>query len=82
MAFEKFGANVQHRMLDKNLNKINLAKKVGVTPSAISKICHNKRDPSCKLALKIADALGTTVDDLVKGDVEYATRKSKLSRHH
>lgn len=82
MTFEKFGANVQHRMLDKNLNKINLAKKVGVTPSAISKICHNQRVPSCELALKIADALGTTVDDLVKGDVEYATRKSKLSRHH
>ena len=81
MNFDRFGKNVSHRLIDKGMKMIDLAAKVSATPSAISKICHNQRKPSCEMAIKIADALGTTVDALMKGDMSNAERKSRVSRH-
>ena len=77
-----FGRNLAIRLMDKNMTKCEFANKVGVSISTISKICKKQRMPSCDLALKIADALETTVDDLMKGDAEYAKGKSRVSRHH
>ena len=49
----------------KGISQNELAKKVGVTGAAISKILNGFKDPSLAVAKRIADYFGTTIDDLV-----------------
>ena len=49
----------------KGVTQSDLARKVGVTREAVSKIVNGFRDPSLEVAKRIADYLGTTIDDLV-----------------
>lgn len=49
----------------KNVTQSDLARNVGVTKEAVSKIVNGFRDPSLEVAKRIAVYLGTTIDDLV-----------------
>ena len=61
-----FGRNLGIIMLDRNIKACDLAEKVGVSVSAISKIKRRQRKPSLELAEKIAEALGVSLDELNK----------------
>ena len=50
------------------LSQAQLAKKCNVTQQFIQQIENGKRTPSLKVAERIAQALGVTVDDLIKSD--------------
>ena len=49
---------------DQRLSQARLAELVGVTRQTINAIENDKYDPSLSLAFRLADLLGTTVDDL------------------
>ena len=49
---------------EKGLLQEQLAKKCGVSRQTINAIENNKYDPTLALAFKLAQELGTTVDDL------------------
>lgn len=42
----------------------NIAKTVGITPQYINRVIKNKIIPSVELSIKIAKAIGVTVEDL------------------
>ena len=50
------------------LSQAQLAKKCNVTQQFIQQIENGKRTPSLKVAERIAQALGVTVDELIKTD--------------
>ena len=52
--------------LEKGLSHDALAKKAGITRSAISHIESGKRNPSLLVALNISHALGVEMSDLLK----------------
>lgn len=49
---------------EKGLLQEQLAKKCGVSRQTINAIENNKYDPTLALAIKLAQELGTTVDEL------------------
>lgn len=49
---------------DQRLSQARLAELAGVTRQTINAIENDKYDPSLSLAFRLADLLGTTVDDL------------------
>jgi len=49
----------------RGLTQVALAERAGVTQAAIASIERGKRKPSVELLMKLADALGVTMDDLV-----------------
>lgn len=53
-----------------NISQRLLAKKVGLTDSAICQYESGKRSPSIPILKKIAEVLNCTVDDLIKEDKE------------
>lgn len=59
------GKNLNSLLYDKHISARELAKKVGVGESTISKIKNNERKPSVSLAQRIASELGITVDELL-----------------
>lgn len=61
--------NVERRRRELKLTQAQLADKAGVTQGAISMIELGKRVPSLDVIIKIASALGCTVNDLLDGDV-------------
>lgn len=78
-----FGRTLAIELMDRKLTKTAFAEMVGVSPAMISKICRRERMPSFEVAVKIADALGVTVDYLMRGEAtSSATRKSRVSRHN
>ena len=60
------GRNLTMAMYDKKVSARELAAKLEVCESTISKIKKNERKPSIELANKIAKELGMTVDKLIK----------------
>jgi transcriptional regulator with XRE-family HTH domain len=52
------------------LTQADLAEKVSVWFTAISNIERGDSEPSLELATKLADALGVSIDDLVKNEPE------------
>lgn len=60
------GRNITILMYDKDIKSRDLAKKIGVSESTISKIRNNERLPSLRLTQKMADALDCTVDELLR----------------
>lgn len=60
--------NVENRIREmrrkKGLLQEQLAKKCGVSRQTINAIENNKYDPTLALAFKLAQELGTTVDEL------------------
>lgn len=60
------GENIRERRLEKNMSQEDLAGIVGVTRMAICNYEEGKRIPALYDALRIAKALGTTVEKLTK----------------
>ena len=57
----------QATRIDRTMSQTDLAAKTGLKPCAISHFETGKRTPSVKNLVKLAEALGVTLDDLVKG---------------
>lgn len=62
----KFGANVRSVRRAKDMTQSDLAKLSSLTVNAIHLIERDKQMPSVATASKIAKALGTTIDELLK----------------
>jgi transcriptional regulator with XRE-family HTH domain len=58
--------NVEWRRKELNLTQAQLAEKAGVTQGAISMIERGERVPSLDVLVKIADALGCKIDELIR----------------
>lgn len=56
--------NIKNLMSDNKITAKKLAEKVGVSPTHISYILNNKREPSIELLSKIAAALGVSIDEI------------------
>ena len=62
----KFGINARTARRAKDMTQADLAKVTGLTENAIHLIERRKQLPSVETAHKIATALGTSVDELMK----------------
>lgn len=62
------GDRIKEIMKTKKITSKEIADIVGVTPTHISYILNNKRDPSMDLLKKIADTLDISVDDFFEGN--------------
>jgi DNA-binding XRE family transcriptional regulator len=51
-------------LAERGLSQSWLADATGLRPLAIGRVIHGKADPSLETAMRIAHALGTTVDEL------------------
>lgn len=51
-------------LLRKNKSRIDVAKELGITPQMLGAIEREDRTPSLKLAKKMADYYGATIDDI------------------
>lgn len=58
------GDNIKELMTTNKITSKELSSIVGVTPTHISYILNNRRDPSIELLNKISNALGVSVNDL------------------
>lgn len=63
--FVKFGRNLRKYRKQANLEQHELADKTGVNRGYISYIETAQKKPSLELAVRLAKAVGCTVDDLV-----------------
>ena len=61
----KFGENEKSRRVALGKSTYDLARDVGVTDVTISYVERGLRRPSLMLAMKLADALGCTLTELV-----------------
>lgn len=66
LAMTKFGRNLYIALYDKKMSQTQLSEKVGVKRETISRYISGEKTPSSETLIKIADALGVTVDSLVK----------------
>ena len=64
-----FGKNCRVLRERMGISQSKLADKVGVRPPMINFIESGTKIPSLALSLRIADVLGTTVDELCRGNV-------------
>jgi len=62
------GEKVKQLREDKGISQSELADFCAVTPSAISQFESNKKTPSTKVLMKIADALKVSVKVFLEGD--------------
>ena len=63
------GKNCKALRESRGMSQSELADKVGVRPPMINYIEAGTKLPSLALGLRIADILGTTVDELCRGDL-------------
>ncbi|MBU5677742.1 helix-turn-helix domain-containing protein [Alkaliphilus sp. MSJ-5] len=70
------GNNIKELMKIKKISSKELADIVDVSPTHISYVINNKRQPSLDLLEKLAAALEVSVDDLFKKDIDITTKKS------
>lgn len=61
---------IKEMLLEKGMSQKQLSKMTGITESAISNYVKGTRVPRGTNLIKIANALGTTADDLLSGDKE------------
>jgi len=61
-------ANIKKVMSTNKITAKELSKIIDVTPTHISYILNNKRDPSVKLLDKIATALGVSIEELLRDE--------------
>lgn len=59
------GNNIKKYRLLMNFTRKDLAQKIGVTESTVSRYESNERTPNLKILKSIADALGVTINDLI-----------------
>lgn len=66
MNTKNFGKNLKRERMKKGYSQRELAEIVGITNPAICKYERNQRIPMVDVAFKLAEALGVTVDELLK----------------
>lgn len=64
-----FGERLRYIRRRRKMSQDNLAAQVGVSREAIYKYEHDMADPRLLIFVCIADALGVTMDFLVRGDL-------------
>lgn len=69
-AAESFGGRLARMRADTGLSQSALARRVGVSQSAVSQMEAGDRSPSYGMLVQLADALGVSVAYLVGADVE------------
>lgn len=62
----KLGRNIHIILFDKKMTRMQLAEKVGISQQMVSDIVQGNKSPKAETLIKIAKALGVTVDDLIK----------------
>jgi|GEM_PF-3094379 len=60
----KARSELQRILIEKNLSQSGLAEATGLTPAGISLICLRQQEPKVSLAIKIAEAVGESVETL------------------
>jgi transcriptional regulator with XRE-family HTH domain len=60
------GRNIHIILFDKKMTRMQLAEKVGISQQMVSDIVQGNKSPKAETLIKIAKALGVTVDDLIK----------------
>lgn len=60
------GRNIHIILFDKKMTRLELAEKVGISQQMVSAIVQGDKSPKAETLIKIAKALGVTVDDLIK----------------
>lgn len=75
----RVGTALRAVRLERNLSQSDLARLLGVSPSAISQTEHGKRGLSLETLLEAAAKLDLTMDELLRGDV---TPGYRLARRH
>lgn len=80
--FSDFWSRVEELLKQKNIDRKTLAKKVKIDLSTISKGIKYKNSPSADMAVRIAFALNTTVEYLVKGTRDALNRKFNKELNH
>ena len=66
MNIRNFGSNIKRERMKNGMSQEQLGEKSGVSKNAICNYERNKRIPMVDVAFKLADALGTTVDELLR----------------
>lgn len=64
----KIEENINRLIEKKNWTLYRLAKESGVSPSVLYELSNKKYGPNIEILIKFADALGTTVDEIVRGE--------------
>ena len=59
-----FGKRLNEKLSEKRLSQADLCRLTGLASSMISHYCNGQRIPSVPTAVKIAEALDTTIEDL------------------
>jgi len=67
--YKAIGTRVRRKMLDKNLSQFELANEIGVSNPHISNIERGKTKVSLPTLIDIANALETSLDELVCDNV-------------
>ena len=63
---KNFGRNLYIALFDNKMTQKELASKVGIPREMVTRYVSGERSPSTETLIKIADALGVTVDSLIK----------------
>ena len=71
-----FSGHLQHIRQTKGLSQGDLAKRTGLKPAAISHFETGQRKPSFDNLIKLAEALGVSMDYLFGGGSEHASTAS------
>ncbi len=66
MTKQTFGATISARRKEKGLTQLDLARQMGVTDKAVSKWERNLSFPDVASLPKLAEVLGTSVDELLE----------------
>lgn len=64
--FSQIGNNIDKQLISKNISRQKLANDLEIPESMVDKIIEGKRAINVKELTKIADALGTTITDLLE----------------
>ena len=67
---EQFNIRLQRALSDAGMSQKELALKAGVTEAAVSHYLKGDRIPRAAVAVKIAEALGVSVEELMNGNDE------------
>jgi len=59
-----FGSRLTEKLAEQKISQADLCRMTGLASSMISHYCNGQRVPSVPTAIKIAEALNTTIEDL------------------
>lgn len=65
-----YGENIRNARLRKLVSQNELARRIGVSSSALCYYEHGKRKVKIDLAIKICKALDVPLEEIVRGDVQ------------